>query len=76
MWKGTLEEKPRTRFVEGLEGMVEERSKELGLAAHKPNDNTGRDKGDDTRRGSSEVVERGPGFLRNLQRLREEIYLD
>ncbi|KAL3466202.1 hypothetical protein BJX64DRAFT_251057 [Aspergillus heterothallicus] len=74
VWKGTAEEKARTRFVDGLAKIVEERQKAINAAAAP------------TQQGSTSVPSRGHqrqesegpggGIFRNLQRLREEIYLE
>lgn len=74
MWKGTGEERARVRWVDGLEGMVDEevRRREEGRrkgGGGRPEvrreTNAGRGQGD----GSGS----GPGFLR---RLRDEIYME
>lgn len=75
IWKGTREERARDRFVDGLEAMVEERIKKQprpwggkvlgGVMAE--------DKGVEGKTAAAGV---GPGLLRNLQRLREEIYME
>ena len=75
VWKGTGEERARGRWVEGLEGMVdeEERRRERRVFGGQ---------GQGRREGSAvtgfggvepEVRSGTPGFLR---RLREEIYMD
>ncbi|KAI9036282.1 uncharacterized protein KD926_002100 [Aspergillus affinis] len=77
VWKGTAEEKARTRFVDGLAKMIEDRCRTL--------ENQGRmDPGQSQqakakasashRRQESEGP--GGGIFKNLQRLREEIYLE
>lgn len=71
VWKGTAEERARTKFVDGLARMVAERRNgeegKLGL-----------ERKEERRSGEIEVgrgpaVSAGPGFLR---RLRDEIYLE
>ncbi|GKZ98954.1 hypothetical protein AnigIFM60653_000294 [Aspergillus niger] len=79
VWKGTAEEKARTRFVDSLAKIVEDRRKAL--------DNQGRTdqfqqpsgsstKGPTTGHRRQESEGPGGGIFRNLQRLREEIYLE
>lgn len=70
VWKGSAEEKARNRFVDSLGKMVEDRQKALEQAEWQ-------------RRQSQRTVERrdsdggpGGGIFKNLQRLREEIYLE
>ncbi|MCJ1398483.1 hypothetical protein MMC11_001683 [Xylographa trunciseda] len=74
VWKGTVEEKPRMKFVESLARTVAERRREVeakgGLVGR------GRASSEVANDGSKGTGEGGKGFLRNLQRLREEIYLD
>ena len=74
VWKRTVEEKPRMKFVDGLARTVAERRREVeakgGLVARERASNGA---GVET---SKAAGEGGKGFLRNLQRLREEIYLD
>ncbi|MCJ1384500.1 hypothetical protein MMC17_007617 [Xylographa soralifera] len=74
VWKGTVEEKPRMKFVDGLARTVAERRREVeakgGLMARE------RASSEAGLEGSKATGEGGKGFLRNLQRLREEIYLD
>lgn len=84
VWKGTAEEKARNRFVDGLAKIVEDRRKVLessqgGQSAQQqqqqqqqPQKNNGRALGH--QRQESEGP--GGGIFRNLQRLREEMYLE
>ncbi len=74
VWKGTGEEKARVKWVEGLEGMVdeEERRREKRVPAQ----GQGRREGSAVRGivGVEPEVRSGtPGFLR---RLRDEIYME
>ncbi len=89
VWKGTSEEKPRAKFVDSLSKIVEERRKGLGASAtgrHTPENmgapqhrsssmpvrtTSGRQAGSG---GRTESPARG--LLRNLQKLRDEIYLE
>ncbi|KAL4921968.1 hypothetical protein BDW62DRAFT_197662 [Aspergillus aurantiobrunneus] len=74
VWKGTAEEKARGRFVEGLMRMVEERRRAVEAAAQPVQPAIG----SGPSRGHQRQVSEGPGggIFRNLQRLREEIYLE
>ena len=95
VWKGTVEEKARMKFVEGLARVVQERRVQLqqrqrdgrggpvvskGMGRSSSSTEIARSQG--KRGGESSSVGGGggggggPGFLRNLQRLRDEIYLD
>ncbi|OJI99894.1 hypothetical protein ASPVEDRAFT_51191 [Aspergillus versicolor CBS 583.65] len=75
VWKGTAEEKARMRFVEGLMKMVEERKRVIEAAAQSEQLAQG---SHGSTRGHQRQVSEGPGggIFRNLQRLREEIYLE
>lgn len=74
LWKGTGEEKARKKFVDGLEKMVEERTKRrTGVADEKV---TSGQVNEETKIDVKPMPSRGPGLLRNLQRLREEIYME
>lgn len=73
IWKGTSEEKARRKWVDGLEGLIEEdleRRQELdrrkgGFAASRQEQSTPKP--------GVETSSSGPGFLR---RLRDEIYME
>ncbi|KAL4944486.1 hypothetical protein BDV06DRAFT_187162 [Aspergillus oleicola] len=75
VWKGTAEEKARGRFVDNLVKMVEERRRILEARAQpvQPISSVG-----SGQRGHQRQESEGPGggIFRNLQRLREEIYLE
>ncbi|KAI9823560.1 MAG: hypothetical protein M1819_001167 [Sarea resinae] len=93
VWKGTSEEKARSKFVDGLAKMVEERQAALSRQAYQrrshgssarspsPRKSTGSpaqggrpyENGEQNRRQASEG---GYGFIENLQRMRNNIYLD
>lgn len=74
LWKGTGEEKARKKFVDGLEKMVEERTRrQIGAADEKV---TSGQANEETKADVKPMPSRGPGLLRNLQRLREEIYME
>lgn len=74
LWKGTGEEKSRKNFVDGLERMVEERTRrQIGAADENV---TSRQANEETKADVKPMPSRGPGLLRNLQRLREEIYME
>lgn len=91
VWKGTAEERARTKFVDSLKKLIDDKKKQIeirslsqpvkavpgagpqsssaqgrpapGLARERPTNESGAGGG-------------GGGLLRNLQRLRDEIYLD
>lgn len=76
LWKGTAEEKARGRFVEGLMKTVDERrrAEEAAAAPAKSYGQLGPGSGSRHQRQVSEGP--GGGIFKNLQRLREEIYLE
>lgn len=87
VWKGTGEEKARGKFVEELEDLVEEGRRKVKEAysikealrfSSQLNGNalagTSRDLPALPSRNAD--TSSGPGFLRNLQRLRDEIYME
>ena len=79
VWKGTAEEKARNRFVDGLAKIVEDRQKALESASSSPPGplhglNQQHNRGTAHQRQVSEGP--GGGIFKNLQRLREEIYLE
>lgn len=78
VWKGTGEEKARSRFVDGLEGIVDEYQQRT---RRRPEQESGKELskslGGETRSDGKGITSGvGPGLLRNLQRLREEIYME
>lgn len=76
IWKGTGEERARGKWVEGLEGMVEEEERRR---VRRVPSMQGQGQGQGRREGSAvrglepEVRSGTPGFLR---RLRDEIYME
>ncbi|PLB53246.1 hypothetical protein P170DRAFT_434953 [Aspergillus steynii IBT 23096] len=75
VWKGTAEEKARARFVDGLAKMIEDRRRMLeNQGKMDPAQSQAKAKASTHRRQESEGP--GGGIFRNLQRLREEIYLE
>ncbi|EYE90229.1 uncharacterized protein EURHEDRAFT_437609, partial [Aspergillus ruber CBS 135680] len=81
VWKGTAEEKARGRFVEGLVKVVEDRRKLLesqGQGESGQGQGQGQQQRNDGRTGHRRQESEGPGggIFRNLQRLRDEIYLE
>ncbi|KAL5336099.1 hypothetical protein BJX70DRAFT_373535 [Aspergillus crustosus] len=74
VWKGTAEERARARFVEGLTKTVEERRRTIEAAAAPAQQAAS----SGSSRGHQRQESEGPGggIFRNLQRLREEIYLE
>lgn len=80
LWKGTGEEKVRTKFVDTLTRLVEDRKKTLQtqkLARDAKADNTTRSSSAMGRitKASSEVTG-AAGLFRNLQRLKDDLYLE
>lgn len=73
IWKGTAEEKARTRFLDSLARIIEDRRKAL---------ESQRDRASKKTRSSMEHIpeerDSGPGggLFRGLQRIRDEIYLE
>lgn len=73
IWKGTAEEKARSRFLDGLARLIEDRRKALDIQ---------RDRASKKARSSMDQIaeERdsgpGAGLFRGLQRIRDEIYLE
>ena len=88
VWKGTAEERPRIKFVDSLTKLVEDRrqtenrsesqrAKATDGAAARSNSAQGRQaSGLASDRPVQEPRGSGGGLFRNLQRLRDEIYLD
>ena len=92
VWKGTAEEKARAKFVDCLAKSVDERRKALDarMMQARPRGNSASQRSSSMPgrpslshgqgRGSDRIVTEGNnpsgGLLRNLQRLRDEMYLD
>lgn len=80
VWKGTAEEKARLKLVESLRKPVEEREKALGRTGQSRKPIVPSPRGADYRYGnldtSRAVSEGGYGFLNNLRKLKDEMYLD
>lgn len=84
VWKGTVEEKARNRFVDSLAKIVDDRRRVLESRARERQDQSlrrvpskkGRSSMDQDRSRDSENAGPGGGLFRNLQRLRDEIYLE
>lgn len=79
VWKGTAEEKARTRAVDSLAKIVEDRRR--ALESQSRADSSQQASGSSTKAqsaGHRRQESEGPagGIFRNLQRLREEIYLE
>lgn len=74
VWKGSAEEKARQRFVENLGRIVDERRRALEHQQAVVENQRG-SKSREQRR-DSDSGGPGGGLFRNLQRLREEIYLE
>ncbi|PYH97376.1 hypothetical protein BO71DRAFT_396202 [Aspergillus ellipticus CBS 707.79] len=79
MWKGTAEEKARNKFVDNLVKIVDDRRKALenqGRADPSQQPTGSFTKGPSAGHRRQESEGPGGGIFRNLQRLREEIYLE
>lgn len=77
VWKGTGEEKARGKWVDGLVRVVEEEERRRSEAVTGRRPGSSRKAVEEQQQGRpSAEISRGPGFLRNLQRLREEIYME
>jgi hypothetical protein len=79
LWKGTAEEKSRTKFVENLAKMVEDRKKALDArgARNARSDSSARSSSATGRpKGGNEGGGAAAGLFRNLQRLKDDLYLD
>lgn len=84
VWRGTAEEKARERFVEGLVKIVEDRRGVLESQGGQKSESGQQGQGEkqqqrnDARTGHRRQESEGPGggIFRNLQRLRDEIYLE
>jgi len=80
VWKGTAEERPRLKIVDGLETLIEEkvRTTQTSRGSRKGTGEPAR--GVDMRYGdlggSSGGREGGYGFLQNLKKLGGDVYLD
>ncbi|KAF4308113.1 hypothetical protein GTA08_BOTSDO03737 [Botryosphaeria dothidea] len=72
VWKETAEEKARTRFVDGLVKLAEDRHRQLNAQNQRQQKPPVPPKREESR---TRAPERGNGFLDNLQRMRENIYL-
>ena len=87
VWKGTAEERSRSRFVDSLSKLVEDRKRALNAralpqraradsSAQRSSSMPGRPGGRSERNAPVESGNAASGLLRNLQKLRDEIYLD
>jgi hypothetical protein len=76
VWKGTAEEKARTRVVEGLVRMMEEKQKVVG--GRRAEGRRQPERAVDMRYGDLEAkgAEGGYGFLQNLRNFKDGMYLD
>ncbi|KAJ5735289.1 uncharacterized protein N7483_000414 [Penicillium malachiteum] len=76
VWKGSAEEKARQRFVDNLGRLVDERRRNLDhhKAMAEQSQRGSKSRSEPRRDGDSGVA--GGGLFRNLQRLKEEIYLE
>lgn len=81
VWNGTAEEKARNKFVESFTKPVEDRQRALGRTAESRRQTSSPSRGIDYRYGgtadqSRAASEGGYGFLQNLQRIKNDVYLD
>lgn len=78
VWKGTAEEKARMRFIEGLMKPIEDEQKALVRKAESKRRTASPSAGVDYRYGDAPSSGRqgGYGFIKNLQKLKDDIYLD
>lgn len=82
VWRGTAEEKARTKFVESLSKPIEERQRAVGRTVEGLRQSSLPSRGVDYRYGGTadpSLVASGEGgyrFLQNLKRIKNEVYLD
>lgn len=87
VWKGTAEERSRLKFVDSLSKLVEERKRVLDARAipqrvradsstQRSSSLPGRAAGRSEKKAPAEPSNAASGLFRNLQKLRDEIYLD
>jgi hypothetical protein len=89
VWKGTAEEKARTKFVDSLAKLIDDRIKLLdarqdlskqgmGAPPQRPSSMLGRPSPSNIRadRNANDSSNQPGGLLRNLQRLRDDFYVD
>ncbi|KAJ5354729.1 hypothetical protein N7541_005773 [Penicillium brevicompactum] len=74
VWNSSAEEKARSRFVDSLAKIVDDRRRSLDQATEQNQRSSSRSR-PEARRDSDSGAPAG-GLFRNLQRLREEIYLE
>ncbi|KAF2480139.1 hypothetical protein BDY17DRAFT_255860 [Neohortaea acidophila] len=79
VWKGTSEEKARTKFVESLQKLVEDKQKAMGRTSTQRSTALP-SRGMDYRYGDTSTsklpTEGGYGFLQNLRSLKNDVYLE
>jgi hypothetical protein len=81
VWKGTAEEKARARQIDGLEKIVEDEQKALARRADAKKRTASPAAVDYRYNGAAEPTRTnnqgsGYGFMNNLRRIKDEIYLD
>lgn len=80
IWKGTAEEKARTKIVDNLTRLVEDRRKQLEARSTPSRSSTDSPRSSSIPGRTSRIVEgstnTAAGLFRNLQKLRDEIYMD
>ena len=73
IWKGTSEEKARAKWVDGLQGLIEEDVQRRQEVDRRKSGTTATKREQSTLKPSAETASGGSGFLR---RLRDEIYME
>ncbi|RJE21459.1 hypothetical protein PHISCL_06213 [Aspergillus sclerotialis] len=76
VWRGSAEEKARNRLVDSLAKIVEDRRKALDSQAMADSRSQSAKRSSIDQRRDSDSGGPGGGIFKNLQRLREEIYLE
>jgi hypothetical protein len=76
IWKGTAEERVRSRFVESLGKQVDDRKRVLDSKALAHRTRTGNAQRLSSAQGRQGQNDGGGGFFRNLGRLRDDLYLE
>ena len=74
IWKGTIEENPRMRFVKSLVRQLDEHKKQLDAKAQR--NRTSSSQRSSSAQGRPVRADPGGGLFRNLARLKDDLYLD
>jgi hypothetical protein len=75
IWKGTSEERARTRFVDGLSRLVEDRARNVEARELSQRSKTGSPHRSSSQQGRP-ARQDGGGLFRGLARLKDELYLE